>query len=220
MTVVGRAVREDVVRALNAKMKQEGIDPSQSAAVLRISDKEIAELTQIARRHAQCTDRLHRVGRGSSRGKLNFIRDHFVGDLSTGACSSSSAQAALDALRKRLESSPAGPISLHIDEPAPQGSAHALGYKLTPGKGYDGNRVHVWPGPKRFARFHRRTPAKWEENGRPTDIQAFVRQRVDRWMVSQQAWTVVPVHSRNLTWTIAVIRLAEYLSTSTPHRAS
>jgi hypothetical protein len=441
MGAAARAIRDEVVRALNAKVKQEGIDPSQSAPVLRVSKEEITELTQIARRHAQCADRLHRVAQGQSKGQLNSVRDHFLSsfnarlcaairaltkcrmpatleeiygfaesldvwerlsepvrvravpkskggfrslvkygprrmaqqfivrdlltamdvdsdcdysrrgaggekafirticrligegcphwestdiqecfaslrpghfgslplpekllrnvvflpkcakikvvwtsdmmaiaksgspkgnsvgnttttlhqtinmvtekvrqglpqgavlspliarafvgrelrvalggqevealsfcdDLALGACTASGARAALDALRKRLKSHPAGPISLHIS-PVAKGSVQVLGYKLTPGKGYNGNPVHVCPGGKRFERFHRRNFAKWKEEGCPDDIEAFLERRVDLWMPSQQAWTVVPAYSKNLAWTVATVRLLEAMS--------
>jgi len=145
MAAVGRAIREEVVRALNAKMKQEGIDSSQWARVLRISDKEVAELTQIARRHAQCADRLHRVGQGRCGDKLNSVRDNFLSSFNARLC------AAIRALTKcrtptTLEEICAFAESLNVGTPL----SEPVRARVVP-KAKDGFRALVKYGPRRMA---------------------------------------------------------------------
>jgi hypothetical protein len=124
----------------------------------------------------------------------------FVDDLTLGARSQPEVDHALDVLRERLQGHPAGAVLLHIDPPTSvdHGRVKVLGYVLQPGRGFGDNFVHVFPGRERFDRFHKKHYERWKAAGKPTDLDGFVLDGLARWMPSQQAWTVVPVFSKDL----------------------
>ena len=145
-------------------------------------------------------------------GDKKVVRLSYVDDFAIGACSPSTAKAGFQLLRKRLQSLPAGPIYLHVDKSADadEDPIRVLGYKLTTHNGYKGNPVHVVPGRKRFDRFHRRALTEWVAAGSPDDLEAFSAELLDRWIPTQQAWTKVPVNSRDVALTSVVSYLGDF----------
>ena len=149
-------------------------------------------------------------------GDDEVARFSFVDNLILGARYQPKLNQALDKLRTRLLALPAGPISLHIDPPTwatpKRGMVRAMGYRLLPGRGYGDNCIHVIPDLERFDRGHRKLYDRWDAAGRPDDYQAkedFVLDWLAHWMPSQQAWTTVPVLSRNIALTHAFMDLCE-----------
>jgi hypothetical protein len=146
-------------------------------------------------------------------GSKEVARLWFVDDLTLGARSRPEVDHALDALRKRLQGHPAGPVLLHIDPPSSvdHGRVKVLGYVLQPGRGYGNTFVHVFPGRQRFDRFHKKLYERWKAAGQPSGdaMEAFILDQLRHWMPSQQAWTIVPKYSRDLALSCAVAYICD-----------
>jgi hypothetical protein len=139
-------------------------------------------------------------------GKTEVARLSFLDNLTLGARSRPKVEEALDALRGRLLGHPAGPVLLHVDRPTStdRGRVLVFGYVLQPGRGYGNNPIHVCPGLERFDRFHRKLYDRKKAEGQLGSAEAleeFILGMLARWMPSQQAWTIVPVFSRNIALT-------------------
>jgi hypothetical protein len=138
-------------------------------------------------------------------------RFSFIDDLTLGARSQPKVEEGLNALRGRLLGNPAGPVLLHVNPPTStqEGRVRVFGYVLKPGRGYGGNSVHVHPDLERFDRFHKKLYERWKAADKPMDLEGFTLDRLARWMPTQQAWTVVPVWSKNLALSHAFIYICE-----------
>ncbi len=100
---------------------------------------------------------------------------------------------------KHLQSHPAGPIMLHDEtlQDIKIGRLNALGYVFQPGKGYEGNPVHVKPGWKRIKSFYMRLRKKIWKAGPQGDPRKVAEQYACQWFGSNGAWTKVPFFSKN-----------------------
>lgn len=132
-------------------------------------------------------------------GNDEVARFSFVDDLALSARSQPQVEDSLDDLRARLLGNPAGPISLHVDPPSTKrGRICVFGYVLKPRLGYGDNFVHVYPGKERFHPFYRKLWDAWKSAGCPADWDPLILERLKYWMPSQQAWTLIPVHSKDV----------------------
>lgn len=152
----------------------------------------------------------------ASLGSLGDAISTFLDDLAFCAGAQSIATAAMQALEVRLKSHPAGPIELHSKQLRDAkawktaGRVQVLKYLLEPGRGYN-CPVHVKPGPGRFGRFRKRLKQRLDAAkalGQDVDEKGFIYSK--RWYRSQQAWTKVPGHSKQVFEVAALCTIHEY----------
>jgi hypothetical protein len=137
----------------------------------------------------------------------------YCDDLMIGARTKGDAKAAKHVVTATLSSHPAGPLELH---PCPirsiySGQVRALGYALQPGRGYKGIAVHVKPGWPRIERFKRELARRLSKATSDEEARAIAWAYWVRWFKGQQAWTKIPVLSADVSWTITLCYVYDFL---------
>lgn len=152
---------------------------------------------------------LSRVIKEAEIGEYAFVGS-IVDDLAIGCETKAKAVEALSSLTEAL-AHPAGTVVLHGTAVRPKKNKHVLGYILQPGNGHGDNPVHVKPGPKRTKRFKARLNSRLvRAKKQDEDIFDTGMKYGAQWYGSQQAWTKVPRHSRQLSENITLSYLMDF----------
>jgi hypothetical protein len=86
MSTPGTVVYRETIEALHALRRAAEKSASSGASALSWSDTDVAAIRKIARRHKQCTDRLHRICRGNSKDKFEHTRELYLSAFPTRVC--------------------------------------------------------------------------------------------------------------------------------------
>jgi hypothetical protein len=84
MSTPGTIVYRETVKALNELLRTAKV--SSEASTPSWSDEDVAEIRKMARRHKQCTDRLHRICDGESKDKLEHTREVYLKAFTARVC--------------------------------------------------------------------------------------------------------------------------------------
>lgn len=112
-----------------------------------------------------------------------------------------------------LSSLPAGPIELH-DVPIKNANTQrivVLGYAVEAGKGHGNNHVHVKPWRKRTDKFKRKLYRKLEAAPPGADFFQIGENYRLQWFGEMGAWTKVPLLSNEVSRSITVSYVSDFM---------